>query len=197
MPYIPPEVVAKAKEMDLLTYLKNYEPGELVHFGGSTYCTRTHDSLKISNGKWCWFSRGIGGRTALDYLIKVREIPFIEAVEMIVGQAAIQPPAYERTPEKSAPKVLLLPQSNRDATHAVRYLSGRGIDHEIINFCISTGRLYEKQDMPICEGLVLISRANVTAVTSGLHSIFRQKTAKCFICLRVPLICFPMPRFAR
>lgn len=129
MPYIPPEVVAKAKEMDLLTYLKNYEPGELVHFGGSTYCSRTHDSLKISNGKWCWFSRGIGGRTALDYLIKVREIPFIEAVEMIVGQAAIQPPAYERTPEKSAPKVLLLPQSNRDATHAVRYLSGRGIDH--------------------------------------------------------------------
>lgn len=108
MPYIPPEVVAKAKEMDLLTYLKNYEPGELVHFGGSTYCTRTHDSLKISNGKWCWFSRGIGGRTALDYLIKVREIPFIEAVEMIVGQAAIQPPAYERTPEKSAPKVLLI-----------------------------------------------------------------------------------------
>ena len=98
MPYIPPEVVAKAKEMDLLTYLKNYEPGELVHFGGSTYCTRTHDSLKISNGKWCWFSRGIGGRTALDYLIKVREIPFIEAVEMIVGQASINPPAYERTP---------------------------------------------------------------------------------------------------
>ena len=65
MPYIPPEVVAKAKEMDLLTYLKNYEPGELVHFGGSTYCTRTHDSLKISNGKWCWFSRGIGGKTSL------------------------------------------------------------------------------------------------------------------------------------
>ena len=46
MPYIPPEVVAKAKEMDLLTYLKNYEPGELVHFGGNTYCTRIHDSLK-------------------------------------------------------------------------------------------------------------------------------------------------------
>lgn len=30
MPYIPPEVVAKAREMDLLTYLKNYEPHELV-----------------------------------------------------------------------------------------------------------------------------------------------------------------------
>ena len=71
MPYIPPEVVAKAKEMDLLTYLKNYEPGELVHFGGSTCCTRTHDSLKISNGKWCWFSRGIGGKTSLKISLRI------------------------------------------------------------------------------------------------------------------------------
>ena len=32
MPYIAPEVVQEAKQMDLLTYLKNYEPYELVHF---------------------------------------------------------------------------------------------------------------------------------------------------------------------
>ena len=61
----------------MLTYLQTYEPQELVHFGGSTYCTREHDSLKISNGKWCWFSRGIGGCSALDYLIKVKEMPFL------------------------------------------------------------------------------------------------------------------------
>ena len=36
MPYIPPETVSKAREMDLLTYLRSYEPEELVHFGGST-----------------------------------------------------------------------------------------------------------------------------------------------------------------
>lgn len=143
MPYIPPEVVAKAKEMDLLTYLKNYEPQELVHFGGNTYCTREHDSLKISNGKWCWFSRGIGGKTALDYLIKVKGMPFTEAVEQIVGQAAVCPPTYEPKPKKDAPKVLLLPQPSRCATHAVNYLSGRGIDTELIDFCLSTGRLYE------------------------------------------------------
>ncbi|MCM1181427.1 MAG: hypothetical protein NC347_14325, partial [Clostridium sp.] len=51
MPYIAPEVVQEAKKMDLLTYLKNYEPFELVHFSGNTYTTKTHDSLKISNGK--------------------------------------------------------------------------------------------------------------------------------------------------
>ena len=72
MSYIAAEDVAKAKEMDLLTYLRNYEPQELVHVSGNTYCTREHDSLRISNGKWCWFSQGIGGRSALDYLIKVK-----------------------------------------------------------------------------------------------------------------------------
>lgn len=74
MSYIAAEDVAKAKEMDLLTYLRNYEPQELVHVSGNTYCTREHDSLRISNGKWCWFSQGIGGRSALDYLIKVKGI---------------------------------------------------------------------------------------------------------------------------
>lgn len=57
MPYIAPEVVQEVKRMDLLTYLKNYEPYELVHFSGNTYTTKTHDSLKISNGKWMWWRR--------------------------------------------------------------------------------------------------------------------------------------------
>ena len=94
MPYIPPDIVAKAREMDLLTYLKNYEPQELVHFGGNTYCTREHDSLKISDGKWCWFSQGIGGKSALDYLIKVKGILFMQAVEKIVGQTRIKSPVF-------------------------------------------------------------------------------------------------------
>lgn len=53
MRYIAAEDVAKAKEMDLLTYLRNYEPQELAHVSGNTYCTKEHDSLRISNGKWC------------------------------------------------------------------------------------------------------------------------------------------------
>ena len=92
MPYIAPEIIIQAKEMDLLTYLRNYEPYELVRLTGNTYTTRTHDSLKISNGKWMWWSRGIGGRNALDYLIKVRDMNFIEAVETITGHTAITAP---------------------------------------------------------------------------------------------------------
>ena len=143
MGYVTREMIDRAKEMDLLTYLRTYEPQELAHFGGSTYCTREHDSLKISNGKWCWFSRGIGGRTALDYLIKVKEVPFTEAVERIVGRAAKRPPISYTCQQPKQTKTLLLPQVSRCAAHAVEYLHCRGIDYELIDFCIRTGRLYE------------------------------------------------------
>ena len=92
MPYVPPSVVQEVKRMDLLIYLKNYEPYESVHFSSNTYTTRTHDSLKISNGKWMWWSQRTGGRSALDYLIKARGYSFFEAVELLAEQANIQPP---------------------------------------------------------------------------------------------------------
>lgn len=69
MPYIPPEVVEQARQIDLLTYLQSCEPQELVRISGNNYTTRTHDSLKISNGKWMWWSQRIGGYNALDYLV--------------------------------------------------------------------------------------------------------------------------------
>lgn len=76
MPYIAPEVIEQARQIDLLTYLKNCEPHELVRISGNNYTTRSHDSLKISNGKWMWWSQRIGGYNALDYLVKVRGLFF-------------------------------------------------------------------------------------------------------------------------
>ena len=136
MGYVTPEQIAQAKEWDLLTYLQRFDPQELVHFGGNTYCTRTHDSLKISNGKWHWFSRGIGGKTALDYLIKVRGIPFTEAVEALAGQscAPIRAPAAPAKEPES--RNLLLPPASRCATDVVNYLHGWGIDYDLIDYCI-------------------------------------------------------------
>lgn len=124
-------------------YLQTYEPQELVHFGGSTYCTREHDSLKISNGKWCWFSRGIGGKTALDYLIKVKELPFTEAVERIVGRVAERSPVFHARAQPEKPKTLLLPPKSNSSTRVIAYLKSRGIDGGLIEQCIRSGQLYE------------------------------------------------------
>ena len=102
MGYVTPEQITQAKELDLLTYLQRFDPHALVHVSGNTYCTREHDSLKISNGKWNWFSRGIGGKTALDYLIKVQGFSFTQAVEALVGQCCPCPSPAGAPPTWSA-----------------------------------------------------------------------------------------------
>jgi len=146
MPYVTPEQIERAKRMDLLTYLQTYEPHELVRFSGDVYTTRSHDSLKISNGKWCWWSHDIGGRSALDYLIKVRGMTLPEAVIQINGQAAIMPsvPLKERKPDE--PRKLLLPERNESNNRVIAYLAGRGIRPVLIDYCIQTGRLYESRE---------------------------------------------------
>lgn len=135
MPYIAPEVITEAKRMDLLTYLREYEPGELVKFSSNTYTTRTHDSLKISNGKWMWWSRGIGGKSALDYLIKVRGMDFVQAVQTIMGNGSVNFPTCENI-KSYEEQPLLLPEKSPTTDVVFDYLFGRGIDYEIINHCL-------------------------------------------------------------
>ena len=140
---VSPQEIDRARGIDLLTYLQQNEPWELVHVSGQTYCTREHDSLKISNGKWFWFSRGFGGASALDYLVKVKCIDFVEAVRMINGQEHSVTPVlfYDKKPANS--KKLLLPEKNADNDIVIKYLMDRGIDMGIITHCIETGILYE------------------------------------------------------
>lgn len=81
--FLKPEELAEVKKLDLLTYLSNYEPNELVRRSRNDYVTRTHDNLHMTNGMWMWWSRVIGGKTALDYLIKVYDMPFLDAALLI------------------------------------------------------------------------------------------------------------------
>ena len=145
MSYIPPDILAEIKQIDLDTYLKTYTPSELVRISGNVYRMRSHESLKISNGKWMWWSRGIGGRSALDYLIKVEGYSFLEAAELIMSQASLQPPEILPA-EKTKEKILLLPEPYRNCDYVVSYLKSRGIDSDLIRFCIQTGRLYESRN---------------------------------------------------
>ena len=45
--YIPPNLLQKAKEMDLLTYLMNFNPSELVKVTEDTYSSRAWDEIPV------------------------------------------------------------------------------------------------------------------------------------------------------
>ena len=145
---IDPDVLERVRQIDLLSYLRAYEPSNLVKVKGTTnvYCTAEHDSLKISNGKWYWWSRGFGGYSALDYLMKVKEYGFVEAVEILTGQALADWKPSIPAPKKDEPKVLLLPPKNKDCDRVTEYLFGRGIDYSLIQECVADGTIYESAD---------------------------------------------------
>ena len=119
------EEIEKVRGMDLLSYLRQFEPENLVKLYGNTYCTREHDSLKISNGKWMWFSQGFGGVSALDYLMKVKGCTFNQAMEILEGR--------DESPSifvpRSRRKKLLLPNKSDSCNQIKAYLKthGKGI----------------------------------------------------------------------
>lgn len=77
------EEITRAKELDLLTYFKLIEPGNLK-LVGKEYRHKVHSSLTISKDSlWCWHCIGLRGRTALKYLIDVEKVPYVEAVREI------------------------------------------------------------------------------------------------------------------
>ena len=144
MNYVTKEQIEKAREMDLLTYLQFYEPNNLKPFGRNGYCLKDHDSLKISNGKWFWWSQNIGGRSALDYLVSVRNVPFTEAVTMLCGNTINMPYQTRKPIEK--PKISFVPPERYvNNNKVIEYLQKRGIDKEIIEYCIYNKTLYEEK----------------------------------------------------
>lgn len=143
------EQIERAKQTDLLSYLQRYEPENLQKLGNTTYCTKEHDSLKISNGLWHWFSRNIGGKNALDYLIKVKGFSFPEAVSILTDDSSPTnvSPVIRFQPVK---KEFELPPLNPDISRVKRYLMRRGIDGRLIDYCHRYGMLFEDAQYHNC-----------------------------------------------
>ncbi len=145
--WVTPEQIENAKQIDLLSYLETYDPDNLQKIGTNTYCTKEHDSLKISNGLWHWFSRHIGGKNALDYLIKVKGFSFTGAVMMLNNSV----PILRSLPKPiDTPKELELPDFNSDIWQVKCYLMERGIDERIIEYCHKEGMLFEDAEYHNC-----------------------------------------------
>jgi hypothetical protein len=146
MPWITDEQLAEARKIDLLTYLREREPHELVRSAPGEYRTVSHGSLVISNGAWYWNRRKFGGYSAIDYLTGVRGMSLTEAFETVSGIRVSSPfPSLrgKRPEQKRATKTLTLPPRIKYPTLLLSYLQGRGIDADVIRQCLDAGSLYE------------------------------------------------------
>lgn len=140
--YVPKELVKKAKEIDLLTYFMNCNPSELVKKGIENYSLKSHDSVIISNGLWHRFSTNEGGKTALDYLMKVEKMSLQDAVENILNRKIIDYVVPKEYPKEN--KKIVIPNKASTNKQAIEYLKNRGIDEEIIQECIDKKLIYQE-----------------------------------------------------
>lgn len=141
--FVPREIVKQAKQIDLLTYFMNNNPSELVKKGAGTYSLKAHDSVIISNGLWHRFSTNEAGKTALDYLMKVEKMTLQEAVSSVLNRDIT---TYIRTEStnNNEPKRLVIPEKARTNKAVIEYLKNRGIDEDIINYCIENNLIYQE-----------------------------------------------------
>jgi len=147
MPKLTEEQICQARSVDLLDYLQAYEPGNVRKSKGSTdeFYLVEHDSLKMSNGKWFRHSTQQGGYSALDFLMKVRGVHFVDAVQSLTGGYAFKDymPVPKAPPQPQKPKSFTLPKPNRNNDKVVAYLRERGISKDVIYRCIEAGLLYQ------------------------------------------------------
>ena len=133
--------LAEIRKIDLLTYFMNTAPDELIPNGRRDYVTKTHSSLHISNGMWMWWAQKIGGRSALDYLIKVENMEFLDAADQIYSLSKKGIVTQEVRKQK---RVFILPERARSNELAFNYLVGkRKLDPKIIFELMDLDLIYE------------------------------------------------------
>ena len=92
MAWVTEEEYQAAKQVRDYEYLHTYKPVRL----GETrtrneWQLQDHDSFKINEitSKWHWKSRGIGGMSALRFLMQVDGMGYTEAVKILCEQTPV------------------------------------------------------------------------------------------------------------
>lgn len=165
------EEIAAAKRMSAIEFLRQYRPNELVRCGNGEFQLQSHDSFKINehSSVWHWKSRGQGGKSALDYLVYVEQVPFVEAVRTLVEEnPAYLPQAHAEIEAQQKP--FALPPKAADTFRVERYLQSRGISTEVIRYCVAADILYES--LPYHNAVFVGRDENGTAKYADLRGTF-------------------------
>ena len=172
MGFVTKEQIEHAREVPVLEYVLSYEPGAFKRVGQS-YRLRSDDAFALSEKGWYCHRNNIGGKTALDYLVKIKGFKLVDAVCMLINENpagtshkthssskanlnpqsdSTQPPAHTRNQTQNRKQAiqtrpehpaLILPRRHKDNRRITAYLQSRGIDKDVITDSINQGNLYE------------------------------------------------------
>ena len=168
MPKIPDEQSKTARSITLLEYMNQTEPHNIIKKHGR-HIHKNHDSFVIDNGKgeWYWNSQNTGGRSALDYLVKIEGMSFKNAVKELIGDITqTQHKTQYQTHDSiqitseihksqnrnqnqgnqnqgNQEKQLKLPPAAPNNDKAIEYLVSRGLSQNVAKKAIASGIMYQ------------------------------------------------------
>lgn len=143
--YIDSETLQNIRSFSAFDYMKNYHPDLLIKNGRTDYYHRYHDSLHFSNGKWYWWSKRTGGKSAIDYLTKVEGMKFLDACWYLVDLMKVSAPIITVEQSKES-KSFVLPLKDSNNNALIHYLCDvRKIDRDIVNYFIDNNMLYQSK----------------------------------------------------
>ena len=161
--------IAAARRVSVLEYFRTCLPRELIQVSAHDYRTKTHSSLVISdNGLFHWYSGGVGGNNAIDYLTKVEKLDFVSAVHRLndLRPVLVQKDQRER-PSSKEPRPFVQPARDNSDLKARAYLRGRGICEPVLQFCLGAGTLYQSRHGRYTNCVFLGLDANETGVEAA------------------------------
>lgn len=158
MAHLEEDIIERAKNTDMIALLESEEGFSFKStYGEREFKCIEHNSLVVNGNRhrWYWNSRQVGGNNAIDYLVKIRGMNFRDAVLHLVGdreQTAYTPIRKAETENVSVskpvrfvlPEQAHFPDGRRNYSNIIAYLNkGRGIDMNIINTLIASGKIYQ------------------------------------------------------
>ena len=163
------ELINNIRQTDMVEFLEKRNSFSFKKQGTDFRC-KEHSSLVIKGDKyrWFWNSKAIGGSGVINYLMKIENTTFPEAI--VAAQSIIcMPTAFSQTPELRNRAIFSLPEKEKlSPSKLIRYLCEiRGINHNIVSHLI--------EEMSIGQTLSSLSPRPTPCKQLSLHTAFYGK----------------------
>lgn len=168
MAYYSKEVIEAVSSISALQYMQDHESYNLFK-KGHVFFLKEHDSLYFNNGFFRWCSQGIGGKSALDFLQKVRGMSFLDAMhelctlynidekdsnvdysKIVKSNKEINEFIAKQQASEKENREFSLPEAADDNKRVYAYLRKRGITDNVIKFCLKNKLLYQEANHGNC-----------------------------------------------
>lgn len=136
------EMILQARQIDLAKFL-SFKGENIVRVGNNEYSLKEHDSIRIRENVFKWFSRDISGNS-IDFLMVYYNVGLVDAVNMLLGSNV---PIVQNVSRKYVIEKKYTFVSSANNKRVIAYLcQSRKLDYNIIKPFLFDGSIAQDKN---------------------------------------------------